>query len=146
LVFFSWFTGERPNWTLTLESTYIHIYMWSFFFFFKECEVLSDGKNFFFEGNCFIVNISKIWIYFTQNICYYNYVESVFDNRRVTSSTPIDTIFFQHIQLKFVIASDRSGPSFKTMVYYSLCFEVSIILIKKKVVSKWMLFRLFNIR
>jgi len=24
LVFFSWFTGEGPNWTLTLESTYIY--------------------------------------------------------------------------------------------------------------------------
>ena len=38
------------------------------------------------EGNCFIVNILKIWIYFTQNICYYNYVERTLNTKRIGAS------------------------------------------------------------
>jgi hypothetical protein len=51
---------------------------------------------------------------FTQNICYYNHVERTLNTKIVGASVVWSVFYFYsiiHIQLKFVIASDRSGSN-----------------------------------
>jgi len=63
----------------------LYTYLYVKFFFLRNVKFYQTERK-KIEGNCFIVNILKIWIYFTQNICYYNYVERTLNTKRIGAS------------------------------------------------------------